>query len=541
MKILYGNKLFLSCFVLILSFLYAFPIGNKIWHAYDEGWILVNADLISEGSIPNRDFRVLRPPGQFYILSLLFKVFGKSLMIGRTYTIVIHALICLIVFLITSKLCRLRYAFYSWFICTVSLVPRLGAMPCPVWSAMFLALLSLMTLLFYIKRRSYFWLIITGCLVSLVFLFRHDIGIYTLLSESITVFFLSVSTYSPKDLFSLSKLKKILLESILFLIPTTIVSAAFIYYFTKHSALNDMFYQLFYFPLKIYPQTRSIPFPKFCFNPNMLFHQSMYFMTVNQLYIPIFILFAMFFLFIVRMFRQRRLLREDFILLALSLTGLFYLNFIRVRTGIMHLVPILPVFLILFGFLISRIYEAVYFYRHKYLRKAILIVIFIFMGSFVIKNVDNYTKHTLRKPLQGKIKLVEFELGNVYIPEQDAYSVKEVVSFVRSNTANSEKIFIGNTSHVETQGNDVIIYFLSQRLPATKYHMFEPGVTDQAEIQKEMIESIEREVNLIVLVDVPMPKQIKAREITCPLDNYIKREFILIKNIGRYYIYRRKG
>lgn len=536
-----NNKLLLSCLILILSFLYAFPIFNKIWHPFDEGCILVNADLVSHGMIPYKDFWAVHTPGQPYILAFLFKVFGKSLMTGRIYTIFLYSLICLMVFLITSKLCRLRFAILSSFICMVSLIPRVGSTPWPVWPAILFVLLSLMTLLFYIKRQSHLWLIITGSLVSLVFLFRHDIGIYTLLGESITVFFLSVSTHSPKALISLNKLKKVLSESILFLTPVLIILSSFLYYFAKKLALPDLFYQMFYFPLKIYPQTRGMPFPKFCFNPNMLFHQSCYFINVNQFYIPIVIIILMFSLLLRRIFKHKSLVREEFVLVALSLVGLFHLNYIRVRTDVMNLIPIMPIYLILFSFLLSRLYEVTYFYRHKFLRKAITIFVVIFMGSFVIKNMDKYMKNAYTKVMYGKIIPVKFKLGTVYIPKQDAHSIEQVVSFISNNTVDGEKIFVGNSSHVRTEGNNTIIYFLSQRLPAAKYYIFEPGLTDQSEIQKEMIESIDRDVNLIVLAEVSIPRKFLESEINTPLDNYIKEKFTLIKSFGLYSIYRKKG
>ena len=446
-----NNKLLLSCLVLILSFLYALPIANKLWHPFDEGWVLGNADLVFHGKIPYKDFWALNSPGQFYILALLFKIFGKSLIIGRIYTIILHSLICLMVFLITKKLCRLKYALWSWFICMVSLVPRLGPTPANEWSAVLFALFSLMALFLYIERQGYPWLILAGLLVGLTFLFRHDFGIYILIAEIITVFLLSISRQSLRALFSLEKLKKLLWEFTLFLLPIFIVLSSTLYYFISKSALADLFYQLFYIPLKVYPQIRGIAFPKFCFNPNMLFHQSCYFIVVNQFYIPIIIGLVMLSLLLVRIFKQKSLVGEDFILVALFLSGALHFNHVRVRSDIMHLVPIMPFFLVLFGFLFSRLDEVLYFYRHRYLRKTIVIFVFVFMGSFVVKNIDVYTKHTLRKPIQGKITLVDFELGTVYIPRKDARFVKEVVSFIRNNTVEGERIFVGNSSHHRTE------------------------------------------------------------------------------------------
>lgn len=537
-----NNKLFLPFLLLTLAFLYALPIFNKLWHSYDEGWNLVNADLIAHGEIPYKDFWLISSPGQFYILATLFKIFGKSLAIGRIYTIFLHSLICFMVFLITKQLCALKYAFLSWFIAAVSLVPRMGPTPTPEWIAMLFVLLSLIALSTYIKRQKpdYFWLSLTGLLSGAVFIFRQDFGIYTLISGSLTILILSISRNCSKNFSLREKAKKIFLELVLFLAPVVIVLSSALYYFARNSALGDLFYQLFYFPLRIYPETRSMLFPKFCFNPNMLFHKSCYFISINQFYIPLIILFLAVSLLLIKMYKRRGLSGDDFIVLALSLNGLFFLNCIRVRTDIMHLVPILPVFLILFGFLVSRLHNTTYFFQHKYLRRAIAVFAIVFMGSFVIKNMDKYMKNGYTKALQGKIVPVKFELGTVYIPKQKAPFIKEVVSFVRNNTADNEKIFVGNASHIETSGTELMFYFLSDRLPATGYYTFQPGLTDQPKVQKEMVESIKKDVNLIVLAEIPEPEGIDAEEVHSPLDTYIRGNCISIKDIGPYHVYRKK-
>ena len=80
-----------------------------------------------------------------------------------------------------------------------------------------------------------------------------------------------------------------------------------------------------------------------------------------------------------------------------------------------------------------------------------------------------------------------------------------------------------------------MIYFLTGRLPAVKYHVMVPGLQSRDDIQEEMILSLKRHnVRVIILRDFG------ETDIYGPLDKYIRREYRVDKIIDGQHIYVKK-
>ena len=65
---------------------------------YDEGIILVGAENILRGHLPYRDFWTMYEPGQFYLASWLFNIFGTQDVVLRAIGFVAKALIVVLSF-----------------------------------------------------------------------------------------------------------------------------------------------------------------------------------------------------------------------------------------------------------------------------------------------------------------------------------------------------------------------------------------------------------------------------------------------------------
>src|SRR5439155_8007299 len=70
---------------------------------FDEGYVLTGAARILAGQAPYRDSWVAYAPGQFFVLALLFKVFGVSLTVERAWDIVLRMAIVVSVYLIGRR------------------------------------------------------------------------------------------------------------------------------------------------------------------------------------------------------------------------------------------------------------------------------------------------------------------------------------------------------------------------------------------------------------------------------------------------------
>jgi hypothetical protein len=93
------------CLILsIASAVCHLPVLHMRLNVYDEGIVLVGADRVLQGHVLYRDFWSMYPPGQFYTLAFLFKLFGTSVLVERIYDLAVRSLLTLCGFLVTRKL-----------------------------------------------------------------------------------------------------------------------------------------------------------------------------------------------------------------------------------------------------------------------------------------------------------------------------------------------------------------------------------------------------------------------------------------------------
>jgi len=517
-----------------LSLLYTFPVYNKFWAPFDEGIILVACQELLAGKMPYKDFFiVMYPPGQIYVLAFLMKVFSSPIIIGRIYTVFVSSAISILVFYITRLLTkRFLIAIFSWFLVLVSLAPRLGAIPAPIWPGIFLGIFSLYAYMLYLDNQSRTYILATGVLAGLSVLFRHDIGIFLIISILASLF---VRLIYKKDTFR---------EIILFIAGFLIIILPCIIYFAQKSAIKDMIDSLILFPF-VHEKTAALSFPKPCFNPNMIFHGSLYFIKANQYYIPILVYFFTFIYLLGRFFKGVLAEKENIMLLVVLIFGILTFNQVRIRTDPAHLLTVIQPSVILFGFMLKDTSSAKFNFKIRILLKYAFtgLILFLFI-LLAVKNVDKYIKNAFRKAYKQDIIETRFAGGNIYLPKEEKDEVANTVRFIRDNTHPKEKIYVGNTVHWKDDfGGSTILYFLSDRLPSTKYYELLPGLVTDQEVQKEIVESLSRDrVNLVVLQDVDFraSDKNKAPKESLILDTFLEKTYRPVKKYGKYNIYKRR-
>src|ERR1044071_3009268 len=71
----------------------------------DEGIVLQGAERILRGEIPYRDFFSFYTPGSFYLISIVFRLFGDSFVIARFSLAVAGAICSVIAYLLARRVC----------------------------------------------------------------------------------------------------------------------------------------------------------------------------------------------------------------------------------------------------------------------------------------------------------------------------------------------------------------------------------------------------------------------------------------------------
>ena len=513
---------------IIASLFVLLPVFSKYWTPYDEGIISVGAERILRGEIPYKDFFIIMyPPGQFYLIAFLHKIFGASLETGRIYTGLIHVLIAMCVLRIGKALTGKRVIpIVLWLISLSCMAPRMGLAPFPIWPGMAFSLVSIFLFMKYLEKGELNFVVFSGLVVGLAALFRHDIACYAFLA--ILAGFIIYK----------KRIKKIPL----FVLSSLVVPLPVFLYLSLKSAFRDMFESLITFTFS-HHGAASLSFPKPCFNLNMIFHQSLYFIKVNQYYIPL-IVYAFMAIFLIKEFLvKRKFGKKEIALFVLLIFGCLCFNQVRVRTDPAHLLTSIYPAILLFGFILDNA-----LFNRQVTRNAKIAFRFfaILVGALFlllfVKNIDKSFKNVFRKPYKGDVLLARFDRGSVYIPREEKDDIMETVSFIKDNTKPGEPIYVGNIAHWKDEyGGNILLYFLSDRLPSTKYYELAPGLTTQPHVHAEIIESLSDEkINIIVLQDIALPEEGPANSSLLSLDEYIKHNFIQVKKFGKYNIYKRK-
>lgn len=132
----------------LLLWLIGFAIGLltlKDWiQLNDEGLMLQAAARIADGQVPYRDFWWFYPPGQPYLLALIWKIHGPSLVDWRVLRALSDATVALLVWRLALRRSGQVPALFAWAVAIFAVSSATGPHPYPI--AMALALGSLLLL-----------------------------------------------------------------------------------------------------------------------------------------------------------------------------------------------------------------------------------------------------------------------------------------------------------------------------------------------------------------------------------------------------------
>jgi hypothetical protein len=80
-------------------------------------------------------------------------------------------------------------------------------------------------------------------------------------------------------------------------------------------------------------------------------------------------------------------------------------------------------------------------------------------------------------------------------------SLDDAVAYTVATTRSSDPIFVGLTQNRYTLVNPMLAYFLADRVPATRFTMYNPGVTNTDTSQREMVDALRRTRAAVLILD----------------------------------------
>jgi hypothetical protein len=132
--------------------------------------------------------------------------------------------------------------------------------------------------------------------------------------------------------------------------------------------------------------------------------------------------------------------------------------------------------------------------------------------------------------------------GFCFLPEDDRI---RAIEFIASHTRPGQQLYVGLTNHDRIFANDNLIYFATQRLPATKWSELDPDLENRYDIQTQMVQELERNAPPYIVLDSEFESMheqndsSKSSGVTL-LDEYIHNKYQPIETFGIMSIWQRK-
>lgn len=501
---------------------------------------LTAAERVQAGDIPYRDFWTMYAPGSFYLLALLFTLFGNHYMVSTVAASVLcSAAACLSYLLIADLTGRKWPALVCaavFFAATYSTSYYLSLGPYP--PTIFFVLLALYSVVhFYISSRKA-WLIAAGIATGAAIVFKHDVGGYTAIAIGAGLFLAYLPRVRPSLDLAVPPVRAFLLYSM----AAALVSVPVALYFATVAGA-DMWQDLIVFPATDFRFARGEHYPDLI-PANLL--GDWWLRTLFNIF----------------HYLQYTL---PLLMVVASLAGML----IAVHRGKGKYVPVMGTFVIAYLFHYSS--------AHIQINTNIISMAGYgtMLGVLTFDLVDRRMKPRARTVMRAAglgfavVLFASYSLQSFYsrfrgatpsvvltLPKVSGLRVSPgmrdtlnwLVSFIDSHVPPGKRIFVGLHRHDTVVIGDGKTYFIVDRLNATRHDQLHPGIVDRAKTQRDMIRDLQRNhVDYLVIRHVFDDKALdKLRKIwskTLPesgateLDSFIREHYRKLESSGQYEIW----
>jgi hypothetical protein len=517
---------------------------------YDEGITLTGAMRVAAGQVPHRDFYFIYGPAEVYILAGLFKVFGPSLLEERLFDLLIKALTVTAVYAIALSYSRRAIAIFVSIVTAMWLFGLIGWGSATTPVSLLNLIGSALILPVFAGRLSTRRMLAAGAVSGAASLFRYETGIALLGIHACVIFIATclrfTGTANRLRIFA-STFWPYLLGFALLTVP------AALYYFSV-APIAPLLHDSIFLG-KNYHRIRNLPFPPIDLK------------TLENLgvYLPIAIACLSLYI-LVKSFsragghatssaestRRDNAWRGFLITFGLLLVVMYLKGLVRVSPGQVHL-AVIPS-LLLIGALFQQ--------RSAFSRLVRIAIDSLMLLSFVAAAWSSL--HEVSMEHAEHLSVAEWVLssaqdstqktsaawckipgpltrGFCFLPEDDRI---HAIEFISSHTRPVDPLYSGLKHHDRIFANDNLIYFATQRLPATRWSQLDPGLQTSYDTQTQMIDELERNAPPYIVLDSEFdlsrePNDSAKSSGVMLLDDYIRDKYQPVETFGIMSIRRR--
>ncbi|MCE9651306.1 MAG: hypothetical protein K8R18_16925 [Parvibaculum sp.] len=495
---------------------------------YDEGIILSGAARVQAGDVPYRDFWTIYGPGGFYALAWLFDLFGDQVIVGRIFDLCMRTMIVLCAYQIVIRH-QPRFVAFACAIMVLALLIVLPFYTFPIFPALaFILAAALATQQMIDGKWPQTAAIGAGLALGMATLFRHDLGFYGSVAFGLMALGSFIRDRNFEHLWSLARFTAGLAIVLAPAAAALLVAVPF----------GDLLSDLIIFPAQVYPKVRSLPFPSIAGLMGNAFHMRPVGLFSFQIYAPLIALAAgASFAAGRRAQRPVPSIRPEMLAFLLFLTALFFIKGL-VRVSPIHMASSVIVAIVLMGVIAPRAMKAT---PHVLLWVAALLVIVVpMLGPVAASFREGFHSTALladrcRHPAVPRLTCLATD------PDRVA-----VIRYLREHGTGGRAVYFGTGRHDKVFVNDVILYFLSDSRPATKWHELHPGLQTTAAIQSAMLEEFKARPPVYVVLDsawdnVTEPNDSAVSSGITLLDDYLRDRYAPVASYGAFTIFAPKG
>lgn len=480
---------------------------------YDEAIPLVGAMRVATGEVPHRDFYSIYGPAPYYLLAEMSRL-GPLFLVERLLDAAFKAAILGTLFYLTRRHAGPRLAIFATFAVAAWFV-GVGAYGYVVFPVLLIGLVSTALLVprsgGLLRGDDAFG---AGALVGLSALFRYDTAAFIVLAHMAAAAVLSGMDREP------DRLRRLGSFVALYTLGCAGAFLPFALLFLSSAPLSAMIGDVIGLSSGGYVEMRRLPWPdvtQIAASPDRA-----------AVYLPFVAL-----IFVVATLRSQNSRRDPrlvgFLVLFSSLDLAFILKGV-VRVSVMHMLMAIVVSVLLLAVLVH-----VWLREQHALRRI--------GASAVLVIVSLLAVFTL------PVRLAE--LGRPNSPRWSPDSADhlpppygEAARFIASQTPPDERIFVGRTHHDRLPHNALGMYVATDRLPATHWHQFDPGLQTAAATQKAIVGELERgRVRWLVLDSREDSEREPNGSATSSgaflLDHYISAKYAKVRDWGVVQAWRR--
>jgi len=495
------GRLFFPTFLFLLAVAYFSSYALYGVNLFDEGYLLDPALRVLRGELPGRDFYHFYPPGRFYLLAGLMKLFGPSMSVERWLAVFLRAFEALLAWRLLARHTSRWWALTGFV--GILLVP--GPLHKVFFGLGAMLVLNGLDWLLDAPRDKRF--LAFGALLGIIMLFRHDVALFGGATLAITLFARPRQSPGRTSFHLLMTLAGVLLV----IVPPCL-------YWLAEGALDDIVYQAVVAGIRG-NKANAIPYPWPWQGWDAGFRdglKSLAFWTPPAAYLAI----------LVHLVRQRRKDKAFSPLAVMELAtlvmGILCMNQARLRSDLPHLYQAAaPVFvavpLVCYSFFGRRA-------KRAWLPVAMAPALLFAVQSFG----DNGLHHGTPSVMAGRNTRFVAQRANLVLSEAEAKQMEGVLDFLHDSIRPGAPILVVPDAP--------LFYFLSDGRNPARFEVFRAGRWNASSEEEEIVmELSERMPSAVIYRDQSYKRPEERMESYAPrLHRFIESNYCLAGRAGVY-------